>query len=97
MKKVIILRKIQMTVKSFAPPFFNHFSLSMNKKTGVVMRTMTKKLKTFSHLSCQFITYQNRKSRQVQMPTLQKRSEIHILYLLQRGECLLLRLKFQLV
>ena len=32
MKKVIILRKIQVTVKAFAPPFFNHFSLSLNKK-----------------------------------------------------------------
>ena len=37
MKKVIILRKIQMTVKSITPPFFNHFSLSLNK-------TMAKKL-----------------------------------------------------
>ena len=27
MKKVIILRKIQMTMKSFAPPSFNHFNL----------------------------------------------------------------------
>ena len=31
-KKVIILRKVQWTMKTFAPPFFNHFSLSLNKK-----------------------------------------------------------------
>ena len=36
-KKVIILRKINVTMKSFAPPFFNHFSLSLNKKQRVVM------------------------------------------------------------
>ena len=33
MKKVIILRKIHVAIKSFALPFFNHFSLSMNRKT----------------------------------------------------------------
>ena len=32
MKKVIILRKIQVTMKTFAPPFFIHFSLSLNRK-----------------------------------------------------------------
>ena len=32
MMKVIILKKIQVTVKTFAPPFFNHFSLSLNRK-----------------------------------------------------------------
>ena len=31
-KKVIILRKIHMTMKSFAPPLFNHFRLSLNRK-----------------------------------------------------------------
>ena len=32
MKKVIILRKIQKTMKTFAPLFFNHFSLSLSSK-----------------------------------------------------------------
>ena len=34
MKKVIILRKIQKTMNTFAPPFLNYFSLNLNiKKT----------------------------------------------------------------
>ena len=32
MKKVIILRKGQVAMKTFAPPFFNHFSLSLSRK-----------------------------------------------------------------
>ena len=33
--KIDFLRKIQAAMKSFTPPFFNHFSLSLNrKKTG---------------------------------------------------------------
>ena len=32
MKKVIILRKVPVTMKSFAPPFFNHFSFNLNRK-----------------------------------------------------------------
>ena len=32
MKKVIILRKIQATKTTFATPFFNYFSLSLNRK-----------------------------------------------------------------
>ena len=32
MKKVIILRKIQVKMKIFAARFLNHFSLSMNEK-----------------------------------------------------------------
>ena len=44
-KKVIILRKIQPTSKgTFAPLFFNYFSLSLNKKKCVIMRAMRKKL-----------------------------------------------------
>ena len=38
MKRVIILKKIQVTMKTFIPPFFNHFSLSLNRKKRVVMR-----------------------------------------------------------
>ena len=45
MKKVIILKKIQVTMKTFAPPFFNHFSLRVNGKKRVVMRAMRKKTK----------------------------------------------------
>ena len=32
MEKVIILRKIQATMKTFTPPLFNHLSLSLNRK-----------------------------------------------------------------
>ena len=47
MKKLIILKKIHMTMKTFAPPFFNHFSLSLNKKKRVVMRTRRKNVNIF--------------------------------------------------
>ena len=47
MKKVIILRKIEVIMKTFAPLFSNHFSLTLNRKTRVVMRTMRKKLHNF--------------------------------------------------
>ena len=47
MKKVIILKKIQVKMKTFAPPFFNHFSLSLKRKKRVVMRAMRKKLNIF--------------------------------------------------
>ena len=30
MEKMIFLKKRQLTMKTFAPPFFNHFSLSQN-------------------------------------------------------------------
>ena len=32
MKKMIILKKIQVTMKNFTSPFFNHLSLSLNRK-----------------------------------------------------------------
>ena len=48
MKKVIILRKIYVTIKFFAPLFFNYFSLSLNRKQRVVIRAMRKKLKLFT-------------------------------------------------
>ena len=32
MKKVIILRKVRVIMKTFAPTFFNYFSLSLSKK-----------------------------------------------------------------
>ena len=32
MKKVIFLRKIQVTMKTFTPPFFIHFILNLNRK-----------------------------------------------------------------
>ena len=45
MKKVIILRKIQAVMRAFTPPFFNHFSFSLNrKKRIIIMRAMRKKL-----------------------------------------------------
>ena len=47
MNKVTILRKILVTMKTFAPPFFKQFSLTMNGKKRVVMRAMRKKLNIF--------------------------------------------------
>ena len=48
MKKVIVLRKIQGAMKTLTPPFFNHFSLSLNRKkrtmTMRAWRAMRKKL-----------------------------------------------------
>ena len=35
MTKVIILRKVQATLKTLAPAFLNHFSLSLNGKKRV--------------------------------------------------------------
>ena len=43
MKKVIILQKIQVTMRTFVLPFFNHFSLSMNRKQRVRARRKKKK------------------------------------------------------
>ena len=48
MKKVIILRKMQLTMKTFAQTFFNHSSLSLNNTKRVVMRVMRKKLNIFT-------------------------------------------------
>ena len=84
--RVVILRKLHVTVKSFAPPFFNHFSLSLNRKKHVVKRAMRKKLNIFT-LQIYYIMYYNRKSPLVQMRTLLKRSERNRLSLLQRGGC----------
>ena len=48
MKKAIILKKTQVSMETFAPPYFNHFSLNLNKKKRVGMRTMRKKLIIFT-------------------------------------------------
>ena len=41
---LIILRKIQAVMKVFNIPFFNLFSLSLNRKKRVIMKAMRKKL-----------------------------------------------------
>ena len=46
--KVVILRKIQVTVKNIAQPFFNHFSLSLSRKKRVLMRAMKRELNVFT-------------------------------------------------
>ena len=79
---------IHIATRTFALPFFNHFSLSLNRKKCVVMGAMRKKLNEHIYTpSNRFITYQNRKSQLVQMQTLQKRSERNRLSLLKRGGC----------
>ena len=37
----------KVTMKTFAPPFLDHFSLSLSRKKRVVMRAMRKKLNIF--------------------------------------------------
>ena len=46
MKKMIILKKIRLTIKSITPSFFNHFNLSLNRKKR--LRAMRKKLNIFT-------------------------------------------------
>ena len=49
MKKLITLWKIQVTMKTFAPPFFNHFNSGCTeKKNRAVMRAIRKKLNIFT-------------------------------------------------
>ena len=48
MTKTIILRKIQVQTKAFAPSSFNRFCLTLNRKKTVVMEGMTKKLNMFT-------------------------------------------------
>ena len=48
MEKVIILRKIHVTIKSFAPPFFIHLNLSLTRKKSAVIRAMRKKPNIFT-------------------------------------------------
>ena len=96
MKKMIILRKIQVKMRTFAPPFFDRFCLSLNRKKLAVMRDMTKKLDILTlQLPIYYILYQNRKSRLAQMPTLQKaKQEKQIVFVAEKQmQCLLLRLK----
>ena len=45
---MIILKKIQVTMNTFVPPFFNNFRFSLNRKKRVVMRFMRKKLNLFT-------------------------------------------------
>ena len=48
MLSMIILKKIHVARNSFAPSFFNHFSLSLKRKKRVVMRATRKKLNIFT-------------------------------------------------
>ena len=47
MKEVIILKEKKVAMKDSVPPFFNDFSLSMNRKKHVALRAMRKKLNIF--------------------------------------------------
>ena len=47
-EKVIILKKIQVTMKTLAPTFFNHYSLTLRRKKHAVMRAIRKKLNIFT-------------------------------------------------
>ena len=45
---MVVLKKIQVTKKTFFPPFFDHFSLRLSRKKRVIMRAMRKKLSLFT-------------------------------------------------
>ena len=84
MIKVIILKKIQVTMKTFASPFFNHFSLSLNRKKCEGMRTMRKKLNIFM---LQLSTYYIGEKEIGANADIPKRSQRNSLPLLQQGGC----------
>ena len=48
MKKVIILKKIQATMKTFTPPSFNYFSLRLRRKKTCVKENHEKETKHIS-------------------------------------------------
>ena len=94
MKKVIILRKIQVTMKTFAPPFFNHFSLSLNRKKRVVMRVMRKKLNIFTLQLTIYCILEQKISIGANAGISKTKREKQIVFLVERWmQCLLLRLK----
>ena len=78
-RKVIILKKIHVTMNTFIPPFFKNSSLSLNGKT---CGNESHEKETYLRFSCRFITYWSRKSQSLQMRALQKRSERNRLSLL---------------
>ena len=51
MKKVTILKKIQVTMKTFALTFFNHFSLSLNRKKTCGNKSHEKETKNTRYAS----------------------------------------------
>ena len=53
----INLRKIQVTMKTFAPLFFIHVNLSLQRKKRVVMKAMRKKLPILNILILQLSIY----------------------------------------
>ena len=53
----INLRKIQVTMKAFAPLFFIHVNLSLQRKKRVVMKAMRKKLPILNILILQLSIY----------------------------------------
>ena len=76
MKKVIILRKIQVTMKIFAPAF-NHFSLILYGKKRVVMRAMREKLLKLKMFMLQLpIYYILEKEISTEMRTMNKKPNI---------------------
>ena len=74
MKKVIILKKIQVTTKSFPPPFFNHFSLSLNEKT-CSNESHEKQIKYIYASAANFLHIRIGNLKLVQIWALQKRSK----------------------
>ena len=81
---------MQVAMKSSAPPFFNHFSLSLNRRKPVVIRATTKKLNISLdslHIRMSIYYILEFQPRLVRMRKWQKQSDRNRLTLLQRGEC----------
>ena len=93
-EKVIILRKIQVTMKTFSPPFFNHFSLSLSRTKRVAVRAMRKKLTIFTLQLPIYCILEQEISIRANADIAKSRREKRIAFAVERWmQCLLLQLK----
>ena len=100
MKEVIILKKLKVAMKTFAPPFFKHFSLSVNRKKKCGNESHKKKkyyvikLLCFSCLLSYILGLEISIGANVDIAKM--RLEKWIVFVVERyTQCLLLRPKFQ--
>ena len=93
MKKVIIVRKIHVTMKTFATSLSNHFSLSLNRKKRVVIRAMRKKLNIFTLQLPIYYMLEYKVSIGVNAGITKTKREKYIVFVLERWmQCLLFQL-----
>ena len=95
-ENVIIQKKIQMTMKTFAPPFFKHFNLSVNRKNRVVTRAMRKKLNIFTLQLLIYHILEQEISIGTNVDISKTKRDKQIVFVVERCmQCLWLLLKFQ--